>query len=95
MQTLSDEQKKKILFPDHILNIDGIDTIDDLNFAIFCVVDLFVSKSKLDYDLINSVVGVLECSKFRFVKNISDNYKQNKIYAYGDVFDEEFHCEKI
>ena len=60
--------------------------VGELNYQITCLVDDFISRKKLKYSEINSVIGVLECAKMELYRRIAAPYEDEKCEENGDVY---------
>lgn len=58
----------------------------ELNYAIARLVDYYVLKHGLCYNVINDVMGVLECNKLETYRRLAAPYEDTKIADNGDVF---------
>ena len=60
--------------------------VGELNYQITCLVDNFISRKRLKYSEINSVIGVLECAKMELYRRIAAPYEDEKCKENGDVY---------
>lgn len=59
----------------------------ELNYSITKLIDAYlIQKGKLQYQQINEVIGVLECSKLELYRRIVAQYEDKKISENGDVY---------
>ena len=64
------------------------ETAGDLNYAISTLLWkwLQLSPDGVTYSNINTIIGVLECSKQEFYRRVAIPYEDHKIDSNGDVF---------
>jgi hypothetical protein len=65
------------------------DTAGELNYCITVLCDEFIAQHRVNYDLLNSVVGVLESAKLEFYRRLVSFYEDAKCDANGDVYSDE------
>lgn len=63
----------------------------ELNYIISRAVNAFMRNhqkrgGKINYELMNSVVGALECAKAEFMRRFLFKYEDKKIVQNGDVY---------
>ncbi len=58
----------------------------DLNYAITSLMDEWIGQKGLNYDAINSAIGVLECAKLELYRRVAVPYENNKKDQHGDVY---------
>lgn len=61
----------------------------DLNYAISQLVAGFIDGQGLQYEAINSAIGVLECAKLELYRRIAGPYEDKKMKENGDVYPED------
>lgn len=61
-------------------------TPGNLNYAISQILDAYISRSGVSYNVLNEVVGVLECLKLEVYRRIAAPYEDKKKGENGDVF---------
>jgi hypothetical protein len=57
----------------------------DLNFSITAILHEYLKIKGINYDNINSVIGMLECCKLEMYRKIAADYENLKITQNGDV----------
>ena len=57
----------------------------DLNYSITYLINKII-EDKLNYDAINTIVGVLDCAKQEFYRRVASSYEDKKIEENGDVY---------
>ena len=63
----------------------NINTPGELNYVISrLLVKLYDEHTS--YDMINTLIGVLECAKLEFYRRVAAQYEQAKMLANGDVY---------
>jgi hypothetical protein len=62
-------------------------TTGDLNYLITTLLDEWLQDKGLNYDAVNSAVGVLECAKLELYRRIAAPYEDKKIELNGDVYE--------
>ena len=69
--------------------LDQLDNISirtgDMNYFISSVLHRWIRKYKLCYDMLNSIVGVLECIKLELYRMIAAPYEDQKKEENGPV----------
>lgn len=69
-------------------------TEGDLNFAITrLLVHYIASRGGVRYSRINEVMGVLECAKQEFYRQVAAPYEDKKLAENGNVYNELFEGE--
>jgi len=58
----------------------------ELNYAISRICDRYLASRGLSYQVINDVVGALECAKQEFYRRVAAPYEDRKIRENGDVY---------
>lgn len=78
------KQRDRIELDDEMRDIA---TAGELNYAItqLCI-DYIDRHGTINYDAINTVVGVLECAKQEFYRRVATPYENRKIEENGDVY---------
>lgn len=72
---------------DGFLNGDQPTNVGELNFAITTLmIDYAVSKSKINYELLNGIIGAVESAKAEFQRRVVAGYEDSKIAENGDVY---------
>lgn len=61
-------------------------TAGDLNYLVSTLLDEWIADKGLNYEAINSAVGVLECAKLELYRRIAAPYEDKKIKDNGDVY---------
>jgi hypothetical protein len=69
----------------------GPTTPGDLNYLFSIIVNEYLEKRGLSYQIINDVVGALEGAKLEFYNRIAVPYEQKKREENGDVYTEMDH----
>jgi len=59
----------------------------ELNYVISKLIDQYITENEMNYELLNSIIGVLECCKSEIYRRIITVYEENKIDINGDVFE--------
>ena len=71
-------------------NID-LENVGELNYLITSICHEYMNKKKpgykgkLSYQIINDIIGTLECSKAEFYRRLAVPYENAKIQENGDV----------
>jgi len=60
-------------------------TYGELNYAITRMCHEFIDSNTLNYDTINSIIGVLECAKQEFYRVVVGRYEDKKRFKNGSV----------
>jgi hypothetical protein len=81
MPYLTSDEKDRLL--DHMYP----ETAGELNFLITTMCRRYFSKSKRNYEAINTVLGALECAKQEYYRRIVVPYENSKINSNGDVYE--------
>lgn len=61
-------------------------TAGDMNYLISTLLDEWIAEKGLNYDAVNTAVGVLECAKLELYRRIAAPYEDNKKEINGDVY---------
>lgn len=86
------DQKKYDKHIDEIvtqLNLEGVTAsypAGHLNYIITKIVNDTVKRQGLRYQILNSVVGSLECCKMELYRRVAAPYEDEKILQNGDVY---------
>ncbi len=56
-----------------------------LNYCISCMVHQYIQRKGLSYQVINEVIGVLECAKLELYRQIAAPYENEKKEMNGSV----------
>lgn len=93
MPYIKPEQRKKILLDntsDHAvkyIDMRFIQSAGDLNYAITELMNDFIkSNGGVNYSMLNTLVGVLECAKLELYRRIAVPYEEDKMMENGDVY---------
>lgn len=57
-----------------------------LNFFISDAIDTYIHAKGLNYDTLNTVVGVLECAKLELYRRVAAPYEDKKKEENGEVY---------
>jgi hypothetical protein len=68
------------------IEIEEIEFVGELNFAITVLCREFMKKNGKSYKTINDIVGVLECVKQEFYRKIAAPYEEDKEMENGSVY---------
>ena len=63
------------------------DQAGELNYEITTLVNSYVRRHGLKYEVLNAVVGALESAKAEFQRRVVAPYEDRKIQENGDVYD--------
>lgn len=70
-----------------LLALGAIDDPGKLNYAISTLVWLYTqSQEKINYTLLNEVMGAMESAKIGFYRRVVVPYEEKKIKENGDVY---------
>lgn len=58
----------------------------ELNYLISTLIDQFVTRRGLSYNVLNEAMGALECAKLEVYRRIAAPYEDKKSSENGDVF---------
>ena len=58
----------------------------ELNYIITKICDDYMKNRRFSYDVINEVIGVLECAKLELYRRIAAPYEDQKMVENGDVY---------
>lgn len=58
----------------------------ELNFQITQLILNYMEDVEVNYQLINNIVGALECAKQEFYRRVAVPYEEKKIKENGDVY---------
>lgn len=84
MPYITPEQKKKI---EDDFSGNKAENPGELNFMITTLILEYIKgKGAVTYQIVNDVVGALECSKQEFYRRIAAPYEEKKIKENGDVY---------
>ena len=86
MPYIKKERRRELSVPSDWPMIGLAQDVGELNYQITCLVDDFISRKKLKYSEINSVIGVLECAKMELYRRIAAPYEDEKCEENGDVY---------
>jgi len=78
-----DERKA---FDEAIARLGNITTPGELNYVITRLCHQYLLNKGTNYDNLNAITGVLECSKLEITRRLTAPYEDNKIKINGDVF---------
>ena len=67
------------------LNYESIDGVGELNYIITRLISNYLGP-QMDYERLNSIIGVLECAKQEFYRRVVAPYEDKKIEDNGDVY---------
>lgn len=59
----------------------------ELNYAITMLIVEYMRTRNPNYQLLNEIVGVLECAKAEFQRRVVAPFEDTKIKANGDVYE--------
>lgn len=62
------------------------DCAGDLNYAITVILQAYIKKKGLKYDVLNSVHGMLDCCNKELYRTITGPYEETCITRNGDVY---------
>jgi hypothetical protein len=66
---------------------DSPETPGELNYLLTSLCLEYIGMAPvLSYELLNEVIGVLECAKMEFYRRVGVPYEENKILDNGDVY---------
>lgn len=72
----------------HIENLgNAIDSEGELNYVISMLLHAYMRKKGIRYGNMNAVVGVLECAKMEFYRQVAAAYEDAKIFENGNIDD--------
>lgn len=60
--------------------------IGDINYVITMLLLDFLNKKGLNYENLNSLIGVLDCAKMELYRRVAIPYENMKIRENGDVY---------
>jgi hypothetical protein len=88
------DEKRRLLYDDFLEGLceelneaPAANFAGDLNYIISTLLSNRVNGfTKLNYDMINEIVGVLECAKMEFYRRVAIDYERKKIIENGDVY---------
>ena len=86
MPYIKKERRRELSVPSDWPMIGLAQDVGELNYQITCLADDFISRKKLKYSEINSVIGVLECAKMELYRRIAAPYEDEKCEENGDVY---------
>ena len=86
MPYIKKERRRELSVPADWPMIGLAQDVGELNYQITCLADDFISRKKLKYSEINSVIGVLECAKMELYRRIAVPYEDKKCEENGDVY---------
>jgi hypothetical protein len=66
---------------------DNIENEGHLNYVFTSLIHKYINHNGLNYKMINSMIGVLECSKLELYRKIASPYEDEKIQENGSVSD--------
>ena len=81
------KDRREVLETPAIELADQIKTVGDLNYVFSRMIHRFIRNNRLCYDMLNSMIGVLECAKFELYRMVAGPYEDTKIGANGPVSD--------
>lgn len=61
-------------------------TPGELNYVITNLLISYTDFKGLNYETINSIIGVLECAKLEYYRRLASPYEDAKILQNGDVY---------
>lgn len=61
-------------------------TAGELNYVITNLLISYTDFKGLNYETINSIIGVLECAKLEYYRRLASPYEDAKILQNGDVY---------
>ena len=61
-------------------------TAGELNYIITNLLIDYTYEKGLNYETINSIIGVLECAKLEYYRRLASSYEDTKIQQNGDVY---------
>lgn len=61
-------------------------TAGDMNYLISTLLDEWIAEKGLNYEAINTAVGVLECVKLELYRRVAAPYEDTKKETNGDVY---------
>lgn len=61
-------------------------TAGDMNYLISTLLDEWIADKGLNYDAINTAIGVLECVKLELYRRIAAPYEDYKLEENGEVY---------
>ncbi len=83
-------ERRTELDPELDILIDKAERVGELNYIITRILDgyihKFATKEEIDYTSINAMMGVFECAKLEFYRNVAVPYEEKKRKLNGEVY---------
>ena len=70
-----------------VTNVTEVHSSGDLNYLITKILDEYIMQQGLNYDTLNTVIGVLECAKMELYRRVAAEYEDQKRNTNGDVYE--------
>jgi len=64
---------------------DSVCSKGEMNYAITRLIHNYVNKHGKRYDVLNDVVGILQCSQLELYRHVIGPYEDSKIESNGDI----------
>ena len=63
-----------------------INSSGELNYVLTEVIKKYMSDKNFNYQVINDIIGALECCKQEYLRRVVFDYEDSKIEINGDVY---------
>lgn len=67
------------------LKVRGIESAGELNYLVSMLCKTYTKSKTMNYQVINDIIGALECAKHEYVRRIVNGYEDGKIQENGDI----------
>ena len=78
-------EKRKLINPHLDQALKELETKGDFNYAITYLIHHYVLQRDLRYDTLNDAVGIFECAKDEFKRQVLHGYEDPKKEANGPI----------
>lgn len=80
------KQEDRVKFEEFLTKIPFCKNAGELNFMITSICDNYAIRHKKSYQVLNELIGALECLKLEYYRRIAAPYEDTKISENGDVY---------
>ena len=67
------------------LEVQEINNAGELNYIVSMLCKKYANSKKFSYQVINDIIGALECAKNEYIRRNVNNYEDLKITENGDL----------
>lgn len=80
------KSEDRLQFNSHIKPLAYLcNTVGDMNYVISRLLHMIIKRNRFNYDLLNSLIGVLECTKLEIYRQLVAPYERKKHELNGPI----------